>query len=311
MTIEAVLNTEQVNRYGFRILTDGISTENFLKNPVVLLGHDYNRLPVGRVLELKKEAGNLIGKIELDDNEPVAEKFKKGLLNAFSIGIRVLETSDDEKLVLQGQTRSTITKSELLEVSVVTVPGNPGAVRLEFNDSQIVLSADDNKYLDIFLPKIQKDRQMKSDFLSKLAVTLGVSEANEETLLEQVKELKQFKQQTEAEVKEWQDKYITAILTYGKETGAISDDEEKDFKELALINPDLALKQIKKNQRIVSDKEVSLKAVIEKLGRNNGGEKKWSDLSDKEIAQLAVAQPELYRKLFYQEFGIYPEDVKQ
>jgi len=130
-----IISDESVNRYGYRILSRGMSTASFEKNPVVFYNHGTFSLPIGKGKNLQHEIdGSITLDIDFDmeDEQAVAvqKKAERGFLNACSVGIDVLETSTDASLVLTGQTRPTVTRSELLELSICGIPGNRNALRL-------------------------------------------------------------------------------------------------------------------------------------------------------------------------------------
>lgn len=124
-----VANTEGVNSKGYRVLTSGIRTERFEKNPICL-GEHYS--VVGKWQDWKKEGGQLqVGRLQCSRRE-YAQAYKAdvedGILSAVSIGVRPITWSEDVSLMLPGQTRPTLVECELVEVSLVAVPANPDAV---------------------------------------------------------------------------------------------------------------------------------------------------------------------------------------
>jgi len=130
-----IISDESVNRYGYRILSRGMSTASFEKNPVVFYNHGTYSLPIGKGKNLQHEVDGTITldiDFDMEDEQAVAvqKKAERGFLNACSVGIDVLETSTDATLVLTGQTRPTVTRSELLELSICGIPGNRNALRL-------------------------------------------------------------------------------------------------------------------------------------------------------------------------------------
>lgn len=142
MTVK--LNTEALNRNGYRILSAGVDFRAFRQNPVLLLQHDdYSSqvLPIGKVNNLRVEGKDLLGDLEFDAEDELAMKvkgkFDRGYLHAVSMSHQPFETSEDPALLLKGQRRSTVTKTELLELSVVKVPGNGGAVRLAHGEQAL------------------------------------------------------------------------------------------------------------------------------------------------------------------------------
>lgn len=142
LILQFVANDESVNRYGYWIRTEGIRTENYLKNPVFLYQHNTFEMSIGKVIELKKEDGKLIIDVEFDKNDEEAvkiyNKYKNGFMSAVSVSFRDITTSDDSKWIKQGQQCATVIDCELLEISAVTLPGNANAVKLFDNSGEIM-----------------------------------------------------------------------------------------------------------------------------------------------------------------------------
>ena len=112
----------------------GLSTENYLRNPVVMWAHDSmgrspsGGLPIGRTLKLNRsQDGQIIAEFEFLDDDPFAQRVKnawdKGFLRAASISWIPVES------VPIGDGRWRDTKSDLLEWSIVSVPADPDALR--------------------------------------------------------------------------------------------------------------------------------------------------------------------------------------
>lgn len=123
--IEAIITTSSLDRYNENIDTKGIDYKAYMNNPVVLWGHDYEGLPIGKTIKLTKQAGTQIkARFQLAIEEfpfasTVYNMIKSGYLNAVSIGGTVKQWSEDYK---------TIEKMEMVEFSVVPVPANPEAL---------------------------------------------------------------------------------------------------------------------------------------------------------------------------------------
>jgi len=120
----ATVTTSDVDRMGESIDTEGISTETYMQNPVVLYGHDYQGLPIGKATKLRQFKNKLSATFQLAVKEysfaqTVADMIKGGYLNAVSIGGVVKEWSDDYSQILG---------MEMVEFSVVPVPANPAAL---------------------------------------------------------------------------------------------------------------------------------------------------------------------------------------
>lgn len=117
-------STGAIDRQGESLNPSGWQTDNYLKNPVVLYGHDYkvNR-PVGKTLRVYMEENQLRFDVQFNDTALGQEVFslmKDGYLNAVSVGFIPLEFGNDGEYTYQ--------KMELLELSVVPVPANPEAL---------------------------------------------------------------------------------------------------------------------------------------------------------------------------------------
>jgi HK97 family phage prohead protease len=163
-----VVSDESLNKYGTRVLTEGIDLREFKTNPVLFWNHKRdeetmfgtsakNHYPIGRWENLRTEGGQLIADAVLDMNDPtgkkVAQKLKDGFIKAASIGIAVHGTSDSPDMLFAGQTRPTITNSKLLEISIVDIPANGNALKLSYEGQMLRLDANENvETLNALLP---------------------------------------------------------------------------------------------------------------------------------------------------------------
>lgn len=193
MTHTFVVNTENVNEYGYRILTDGIETVQYLRNPVVLYYHERARDPkqvVGRVIKLEKVNNELIAEIEFDVADDfaaaLAGKVERGFIRMCSLKADVIEGSVDEALMLPGQKYETVTKCKLVEISIVDIGGNDDALKLSRNGEPIKL-----KKIE---PKIIIDMSLKTIALA-LALT---ADATDVEVLKELNILKLAKETAEA-----------------------------------------------------------------------------------------------------------------
>ena len=131
------VHDESLNTYGFWLLTAGGSLVNFKKNPLCLWNHTFGwtdktdvMLPIGiwKNIEVKSD-GSIEMDDELDEEDAFALKIKKKVdkkhLRATSIGVTILEWSEDPKYLKAGQTRPTVVKWKLREVSIVDIPSRP------------------------------------------------------------------------------------------------------------------------------------------------------------------------------------------
>ncbi len=143
---DVIISTEAVNSYGTRVLTSGIDLEQYKRNPVLLWMHrrawDGQSMPIGKIDNLRVEGGKLIGTPVFDQNDEFARKieskWESGFLRMASPALEPTEVDPDPALALAGQTRATVTRSKLVEVSIVDVGGNDEALQLCGADGKLL-----------------------------------------------------------------------------------------------------------------------------------------------------------------------------
>ncbi|WP_165026805.1 HK97 family phage prohead protease [Dysgonomonas sp. ZJ279] len=129
-----------INDRGFKIDFAGLDLTRFNLNPIMLHNHNYDEA-IGMWKELAIEDDKLRGTPDFDTDDElgakIAGKVERGYIKGCSLGLRVIELQhiDGEFIA---------TKSELIEVSIVAIPSDAGAVRL-FNDRREILTLDQVK----------------------------------------------------------------------------------------------------------------------------------------------------------------------
>jgi HK97 family phage prohead protease len=122
-----VVTTAQPDRVGDRIVTAGLDITNFLKNPVLLWGHDHSIPPIASVTALELQPDRLRAAWRWNASDEFARRVRAGwdggFIRAASIGFRPLADQANE---LGGVN---FTRAELLEISLCAVPCNQHAVR--------------------------------------------------------------------------------------------------------------------------------------------------------------------------------------
>ena len=123
-SLDAIFSSENEDRHG-DVVMQNFDLKAYKKNPVILNSREHSDATevVGKASNVKIKDGKLQGKITfaVDENPKakiIFDLFKGGFLNAFSIGFIPKEFDDKGKIL----------KSELLEVSVVSVPANADAL---------------------------------------------------------------------------------------------------------------------------------------------------------------------------------------
>lgn len=328
MAVKSVIvNTEELNRRGYRILTAGIDLRNFKKNPVMFFNHhrtwrgeEGEMLPIGYWENLRVENGVLLADPVFDEDDEFAlkikKKYDKGVLRAASIGIVPIVLSDDPKHLLPGQTRPTVVKSELREISIVDIPGNPGAVVLSSEGKILELSDNAESPLPLINPKkfmddlrlISMELQLKADSevpavveaVKKLKADLSAEQQKCEKLSRENQELKDAQENAD---KKRNEELVDSAITHGK----IKKTEREDYLSLASANFD-AVKRMLDGMKA----QKTLKEQTEQSAGNQEKAMSFTDMSKKnpeELLRLKNEEPEEYKRLFSEEFGHDPKGV--
>lgn len=129
---EAVITTTAKDRQGEIVVSTGVDVSSYMRNPVVLFAHDYAQPPVARTLSLTTSEEGITAQFMFPERgisqraDEIHDLWDAHFLNAVSIGFIPLEWGKDET--------PTITKSELLEFSIVPIPANQEALRLALQE---------------------------------------------------------------------------------------------------------------------------------------------------------------------------------
>lgn len=129
--VKFVITDETVDRYGDIVRANGMVSDNYLKNPVVLMWHESHGgdLPVAKCIALEIVETRVIATVEFDIDpisQEVLRKIVNGFLNCVSIGFCALEWEENK------ESKGLIFNSwELFEFSIVKVPANPNAGRIK------------------------------------------------------------------------------------------------------------------------------------------------------------------------------------
>lgn len=157
-TKRLVIVSEKVNKYGFRVLVDGVDLEQYEKNPIMLFMHirpfsasKDQILPLGNVIELKKEVIDgekvITGLPVFDDSDEFAmsiyHKYENGTLRMGSAGLIPRAWTADESLIIEGQTSETLSRSAMEEVSIVDIGADNDAL------SQIALYDENHNRIEL------------------------------------------------------------------------------------------------------------------------------------------------------------------
>ena len=180
-----VFNDETVyNSYGFRTANAGINLDRFKANPVMLNGHwASNENVIGRWENFDFDGTTLSGLPVFDTEDEAAKKIagkvERGFLKGCSMGLLF----NREDMVLEPNGKWMLSKSELIEVSIVAIPANEMSLRLYVQkDGVLELMEDADIKLCLSALKTETNFENKNDqknmkkvMLSTLAlVALGL-----------------------------------------------------------------------------------------------------------------------------------------
>lgn len=219
-TIEFVITKEVVDRDGDVVEIKGFNTKEFMKNPVVIYGHDYRSLPIGKVVKIRRSGDELLAKVKYAEPEvysfadTVYKLTKAGYGGAVSVGFipdwDAVEYPKREKI--NGKTvRRRIKKAEMIELSQTPVPANQDALATGKSLQKAVEDGiiDDIEYKE-YESTIQRAEKFKKLNIKDTAETSADAEETA-ALKAQVAELElQLKEQKMEE--ELEDDVYTEIL---------------------------------------------------------------------------------------------------
>lgn len=128
-SVRFIGTTESVDRDNEVIKLEGWDFANYVKNPIVLWGHEHRSLPIGKTVGIYKDEVRkaIYFDIEFTESHELAKSVKalvdEGILKATSVGFKVLDWDYDESVG-----GFVFTKTELFEISIVNVPANQDAI---------------------------------------------------------------------------------------------------------------------------------------------------------------------------------------
>ena len=302
------ITSERLNSYQTRVLTSGMDIAQYEKNPVLLYMHERGQV-IGFMKDLKvEENGTITGEPVFDEATELSRQCKAqyefGSLRMASVGIDVLELSEDPSLLVPGQTRPTVTKSKLFEVSMVDIGANDDAIRLHKDGTLIELGKDGECALPLMNNKNNQNKIHKME-MKDFALMLGMQEtATESEIRERVALLQKASEKVKTMQQEKEALTLTAITT-AVET-AISEkrigaEKKEQFIELGKKT---GLEELK-NVFGAMTPQVKLSAMLNaKSGEQAATYQKLSDVPAEQMQQLRAEQPEEYKRLYKAEYGM-------
>lgn len=303
------ISNESLNCYGTRVLTSGMNVEQYSKNPVLLYMHQRGQV-IGYVKDLRVEGSEVTGELMFDEASELSQRCKKqwefGSLKMVSVGIEILEMSEATEHLIQGQTRPTITRSKLFEVSLVDIGANDDAIRLHKDGRLITLGKDGG----IELPLLHSNNHQNKKTMDqeKLALELGLpKDADEATINAKLASLKAAGAEAET-LRQERDTLraarIEALVNAAIAEKKIGEDKKKQFLDLG---GKIGAEELKQTFDAMSPQMKLSNIVGGQGGAPAGGIaefKKLSDVPSDELAKLREQNPALYKKLYKAEYGM-------
>lgn len=324
-----IIDESKVNSYGFRTMIDGINLKQYKENPILLWMHirayrgtKDEILPLGRVENLRVDGDErgkrkLIGDFIFDEKDSfakqISQKVEDGFIRMASAGLDPLEWSDAIELKLPGQTRLTLTKCRLFEVSVVDIGSDDGALALWKDGNLITLSAGgENKEIPIYN---ENHNENKKDMETKaIALKLGLPEtATEQEILNKISVCLAF-QATNVTLQSELNSIKLSAITHAVDAAIgskrINADKKEHFINLGKavgieqLNETLAL--IPESRKPTDVLNLSHGRQTQVPGSGATDAKKLSELSPEERIALRQENKEEYIRLYKAEYHTAP-----
>ena len=304
------ISNESLNSYGTRVLTAGMNVEQYNRNPVLLYMHERGQV-IGYVKDLKVEGDEVTGELMFDEATELSQRCKKqwefGSLKMVSAGIDILELSEDPKHLVQGQTSPTISKSKLLEVSLVDIGANDDAIVLQKDGVRLTLGKNAAEVLPLLHSNNNKNQKPKQMDQEKLALQLGLpKDADEATINAKLAKLQADGAEAETLRQERDTLRAARIETLVNAAIAekkIGEDKKQQFLDLG---KKIGADELKQTFDAMSP-QVKLSNIVNGGGAPAGGHaeyKKLSDVPSDELSKMREQNPAQYKKLYKAEYGI-------
>ena len=309
------ITNETLNCYRTWIKTAGVDVGQFRRNPVMLWMHQRGEI-IGCLKDILVEGEEITAEPYFDEVTETSRRAKaqweKGTLRMGSPHFEVTETSDAPELMKEGQMAPTITRCKLIEYSMVDIGGNDDNIRLAYagenidkdNAGNVLALANNNS----FLPNNKLEKMEKPE-MQAIALMLGLkSECSLDEMQKEVKALLLAKEECETLRKDVAalNKEIAGMKRAGVEAmvdeavahGKIDADKRAHFVELGEKLGTESLKLTLDAMRA----PVKPSAVLGRETRRDA--KKWCDASSEELMLMREENPEEYKRLYREEFGV-------
>lgn len=315
------ITNESLNSYGTWIKTDGIDLSQYERNPILLWMH-WRGVIIGGIRDLRVEGTEITGEPWFDEVRPESrqckEQWEKGSLRMCSPNFDILETSEEPAYLKPRQTRPTITRSKLVEVSMVDIGANDdNIVQLSWRGGELKLASGESCEA---LPLLQTNggtptppnhnlqtKTSMNELLKTIALKLGLQEtATEADILARIGVL-QGHEKANAELRKQLDEIklagIATMVDDAIKAGKFNDDKRDHFINLGKT---VGVESLK----LTLDSMAAAVKPMQLINTGGAGAVpagKWSKLSEVPADQLKLMRendPDRYRALYKAEYGI-------
>ena len=320
MAKDFIINTSGLNSYGTRVLTPGIDLTQYKRNPVLLYMHtrgfDGKSTPIGRVENIRVEGDELRGTPVFDMKDPfaaeIARKWEEDFIRMCSAGLKPVELSTATEHLLPGQSRATVVRSKLVEVSIADIGSNDDALQLYEPSGKILrlASGADSEIVPLLknahtpaaepAPEENNGNNQTLFSMNKILLTLGLpATATEDDAVNAITKLQGDVACIElARIEAAVDAAIEArkttadkrdhLITLGKKAGF-----DTLQSTIAMLTP------VQKPTQLINPAGVAASGASVELA--------YSEMSDEQLRKLEKENPEKFMQLFKAEFGYVPK----
>ena len=331
-----VIISNKVNNYGYRVDTSGMDLTQYQRNPILLFMHqrayrDEDGMPIGTIKDLRLEPnGDITGEPVFTDAtehaKAVARMVEDGTYKMLSAGFEPISTSDAPEDMVQGQRYATITRSKLIEVSVVDIGGDDNAMCLHHAGKTIMLNGYSPEG-EILIEKLNNNSiktQMKEHLIPLLMLAGLSKEGTIEQLMQKFGDLKKRAEDAETALQQKEDSIATLNDTIATLQQAAADAEIDNMLNTAQMERRIFESQIPIYKQAFANKPEDLKKLLATLPANPTLQQHLADstgsadnplvkLSYEEahkkgvLGEIKAKYPERYKLIFKEKFGKEPQ----
>lgn len=267
-------------------------------------------MPLGHIENLRIDGDNLIGTPVFDESDEFARRVKakwdSGILRMVSAGLKVIEESTDPKVLLQGQQYATISRSKLIEVSIVDIGSNDDALVLYDDQGDIINLAQGKD--KIFLTPISNPLIAIQMDIKQIALALGLPDtATEQEVLQKAAQLRQSADEVislRQEVEQRANEAIVALVDGAIKDGKFTNDKKNHFVELG---KKVGLQSLQETINLMIPAQRPSSVINLSNTPSTGEYKTLHDVPTDKLEALRKDHPEQYKSLYQAEYGIIPE----